>query len=138
MLRVRSLFIDMPQHSVGVSLIAEAMRHQIDGIPNPMVEMAHLHAVGMRALLSRQREMLEFFEQRCDRNMHLFDAMAKVKEPRALMELMTEFYRSAAKEYATEMSKAAETLPKAAGIAGEMLGEGIETLRKTQAPAKAA
>lgn len=88
-------------------------------LPNSMVGFAHMQAMGMRMFLTQQQELLGFLGRRCEQDLRLLNDIVAAKEPQAMMDVLTDFYRSAAKDYADEMGRSVESAPRAAAAAGE-------------------
>lgn len=73
-----------------------------------LLALPRLQAVGMRAVLNQQREMLAFLKRRYDQDLQLADRIASADEVKDIYDAVLSFYEGASKEYSAEAGKIAE------------------------------
>lgn len=97
-------------------------------LPNPMLGFAHMQAMGLRMMLRQQHDMLGFLRRRCEQDLRLVDTIAAAREPRAMIKAVTDFYSTAARDYAGGIGSAADEAPRAAVAARDATVDVVRSL----------
>lgn len=102
-----------------------------------LLAVPRLQAVGIRAVLREQREMLAFLKRRYDQDLQLADRIAGANEVKDIYDAVLSFYEGAAKEYTAEAGKIVELGSHVANETIKGISQEAEVLTE-QAPAKRA
>lgn len=109
---------------------------QMANLANPLVSLVHMQAMGMRTILTQQNEMMKFLQRRCDHDLQLLDTIVSAQEPQGMVELVADFYRTAARDYSSEMERSLENGPRVATAIGEAASELVKSaVEQTASPA---
>lgn len=100
--------------------------------------LPRLQAVGIRAILDQQREVLAFLKRRCDQDLQLVDRIAKASEIKDIHDAVLTFYEGASKEYTAEAGKVVELGSHVASEAMRSIQRETEALIEPDASKKVA
>lgn len=103
-----------------------------------LLVLPRLQAVGVRAALNQQHEMLAFLKRRCDEDLKLADRIANAGEVKDIYDAVLTFYEGASKEYTAEAGKVAEFGSHVASEAIRSIQRETEALVEPGAARKAA
>lgn len=104
---------------------------------NAALILPHMQAAIAKAVLHQQKEMLKFFNQRCDADLALVDRISKAEDIKEASEAYTEFVKNTAKSYVDEAKKEARSGSASMAEITKEMSSVVETA-ETKATAKAA
>ena len=74
----------------------------VPNFSNILMIIPHMQATIARGFLRQQKEILSFFDNRCDADIEFVGSISKAKDMKEIYEAYSSFVREAAKEYAEE------------------------------------
>lgn len=102
---------DRTKASPGTDMSASPLESMMSAVPNAQMIMLtgpHLQAAMLKAAFTQQRELLGFFNQRCDEELKLAERLSSATSLGDLYSAMACFYQDATSQYINEAGKIAQ------------------------------